>query len=48
VTVRRHTNLAEAGRNDAEYWRRIPAAERILLAWQLSDEQWRLAGHPPR
>ena len=44
MTMRRFESAAEADRHDLEYWQRIPAAERLLLVWQLSQEQWQLAG----
>jgi hypothetical protein len=47
LTARRFSSNAEADRHDAEYWRQIPAAERVLLAWRLSVEQWALTGRMP-
>jgi hypothetical protein len=47
VTVRRYSSAAEADRHDVEYWMQIPEAERVLQAWRLSVELWRLNGHPP-
>jgi hypothetical protein len=44
VTVRRFASHAEAEQHDAEYWRRLPPDERVLLAWRLSVEQWELLG----
>jgi hypothetical protein len=46
LTARRFTSNAEADRHDAEFWQRLPASERVLLAWRLSVEHWRLAGQP--
>ena len=46
VTVRRFTSNADADRHDADYWRSLPHAERVLLAWRLSEEQWTLRGEP--
>ena len=46
VSVRRFASAADADRAELDYWRQIPAAERVLLVWQLSQEQWQLAGHP--
>ena len=46
VTVRRFASAAEADRAELDYWLTIPAAGRVLLVWQLSCEQWALAGHP--
>jgi len=47
VTVRRFASLAEADRHDLEYWMQMTEAERVLLAWQLSQELWRLRGDLP-
>jgi hypothetical protein len=47
VTARQFPSNSEADRHDAEFWRRIPAHERVLLAWQLSVEQWQLVGRAP-
>jgi hypothetical protein len=44
VTVRRYSSAAEADRHDLEYWMQIPDAERVLQAWRLSTELWRLRG----
>jgi hypothetical protein len=44
ITVRRFASNAEADRHDAEYWRQLTPDERVLLAWQLSVEQWELLG----
>ena len=46
ITGRRFASAAEADRADLEYWRQMPAAERVLLVWQLSQEQWELSGQP--
>jgi len=46
VTARRFSSNAEADRHDAEFWRQMPAHERVLLAWQLSVEQFELLGRP--
>jgi hypothetical protein len=43
MTVRRFASAAEADRHDLEYWQAIPAEERVLQVWRLSEEQWRLA-----
>jgi hypothetical protein len=42
LTVTRFASSADADRCDAEYWRQIPEAERVLQAWRLSVELWRL------
>ena len=47
VTVRRYDSNGDADRDDADYWRTLPAAERVLMVWRLSLEQWRLRGEPP-
>lgn len=47
VVVRVYRSHAEQERDDAAYWRGIPAAERVLEAWHLSEELWRLAGQYP-
>ena len=38
---------ADADREDRAYWQQIPEAERVLEAWRLSQELWRLKGGPP-
>ena len=47
MTVRRYSSLAEADRHDLEFWMQIPEADRILQAWRLSQELWRLRGELP-
>ncbi|MCL4814602.1 MAG: hypothetical protein KJ061_19110 [Vicinamibacteraceae bacterium] len=47
VTVRRFSSNAEADRHDLDYWKQIPPADRVRLAWTLSVEQWQLAGRQP-
>lgn len=47
MVVRVYRNHAEQEWDDAAYWRSIPAAERVLEAWHLSEELWRLAGQYP-
>jgi hypothetical protein len=47
VTVRRFASNAEADRHDAEFWRQLPADERVALVWRLSVEQWALLGRQP-
>jgi len=44
VTVRRFASAEEADRHDLEYWRQLSDADRVLYAWQLSQELWRLRG----
>src|SRR5207302_10383485 len=43
LTTRRFASNADAARADDEYWRGLSQSDRVLLAWQLSVEQWRLA-----
>lgn len=47
MTVRRYGSSAEADRHDLEYWLQVSPAERILQAWRLSEELWRLRGDFP-
>jgi len=47
ITVRRYANAAEADRHDLEYWRQLSDADRVLYAWRLSVEPWRLRGELP-
>jgi hypothetical protein len=47
VTVRRYASNAEADQHDRDYWKQIPAADRVRLVWTLSVEQWQLAGRLP-
>jgi hypothetical protein len=47
MTVRRFASNAEADRHDAEFWRRMPPHERVMLAWRLSIDQWQLLGRAP-
>ena len=42
MTVRRYATMADADGGDLAYWQSIPPAERVLQAWRLSQEQWRL------
>jgi hypothetical protein len=42
MTVRRYASTADADRDDLAYWQSIPPGERVLQAWRLSEEQWRL------
>ena len=39
VTVRRYASNAEADQHDLEYWKQVPAADRVRLVWTLSVEQ---------
>ena len=45
MTTRLFPSLRESDRHDLAFWRQIPAAERVLLAWTLSVEQWTLSEH---
>lgn len=47
VTVRRFASAVQADRHDLEYWMQMPDAERVLEAWRLSQELWRLRGDLP-
>jgi hypothetical protein len=40
LTVRRFASSGDADRDDLDYWRQIPVADRILSVWRLSVEQW--------
>jgi hypothetical protein len=42
ITVRRYASALDADRRDLEFWMRVSAADRVLLVWQLSLEQWQL------
>jgi hypothetical protein len=44
MTVRRFASAAEADRHDLEYWLSLPASERLLQVWRLSEELWRWRG----
>src|SRR5439155_3137134 len=44
ITVRRYTDAAEADRHDLEFWMQMSDAERVMQAWRLSEEIWRLRG----
>jgi hypothetical protein len=47
MTVRRFASASEADRHDLDYWRQIPADERVLQVWRLTREQWQLHGERP-
>src|SRR2546426_9443659 len=47
MTVRRFASSAEADRHDLEFWHQIPERERVIQAWRLSQEGWRLRGDLP-
>jgi hypothetical protein len=47
LTVRRFASHAEADQHDLEFWKQIPAGDRVRLVWQLSVEQWQLLGRKP-
>jgi hypothetical protein len=44
MQVKVYASLAEHDRDNAAYWATIPDAERVLEAWRLSEELWRLRG----
>jgi hypothetical protein len=45
--IRVYHSIEAHDADDAAYWLSIPVAERVLLTWQLSEEQWRLRGADP-
>jgi predicted N-formylglutamate amidohydrolase len=45
ITVRGSASSAEADRH--EFWMQMSDAERVMQAWRLSEEIWRLRGGPP-
>jgi len=47
MQVRIFRSHAEQAREDAAYWAALPASERVLEVWCLSEEQWRLRGDFP-
>ena len=47
MSIRRFSSSAEADRHDAEFWRLIPEAERVVQVWRLSLEVWQLRGDSP-
>jgi hypothetical protein len=47
MQVRVYPSLAAHDRDDAQYWAALPAAERVLQVWKLSEAQWRLRGEFP-
>ena len=47
MQVRVFRSHAEQARADAAYWSAIPADQRVLEVWRLSEEQWRLRGEFP-
>jgi hypothetical protein len=47
ITVRRYESSAEADRHDVEFWRQLSDAERVMQAWRLSLDLWRLRGDLP-
>jgi hypothetical protein len=44
VTLRLSRTWQEAEKADREFLEKLTPAERILLTWQLSKEQWELKG----
>ncbi len=44
MTIRRYASAAKSDKGDLDYWRSLTDAERVLQAWRLSQEQWRLRG----
>ena len=47
MTVRRYPSSREADAADLPYWQQLTDAERVLHAWRLSVELWRLKGELP-
>lgn len=47
ITVRKFTSHEEADKADLAYWMQSSPAERVLLVWQLSVDQYQLRGDPP-
>jgi hypothetical protein len=46
ITVRHYPSATDADRDDLAFWARLTEAERVLQAWRLSREPWRLRGGP--
>jgi hypothetical protein len=44
VTVRRFASFEEADRHELEYWAQLTDEARVLQAWILSRDLWRLRG----
>jgi hypothetical protein len=44
ISVRVSRTPAEAEKADRDFLRQLTPADRILLTWQLSKEQWELKG----
>lgn len=44
MQVRVYPSIQAHLRDDAAYWAALPAAERVIQVWRLSEEQWRLRG----
>ena len=47
ITVRRYASAADTDRHELEFWMQMSDAERVLQAWRLSEESWRLRGDLP-
>jgi hypothetical protein len=47
IEMRVYDSLAAHDRDDARFWRAIPAGDRVLQVWRLSEAQWRLRGEFP-
>jgi hypothetical protein len=47
MTVARYETAAEADRHDLAFWMQMTEAERVVHAWRLSQELWRLRGDLP-
>lgn len=47
MQVQVYRSLAAHQHDDAVYWASLPVDVRVLQAWKLSEEQWRLRGELP-
>lgn len=47
MQIRVYRGFAEHARDNAAYWAAIPAAERVMEVWRLSEELWRMRGEFP-
>jgi hypothetical protein len=47
MQVRVYPSIKAHLRDDAAYWAALPAAERVMQVWRLSEEQWHLRGEFP-
>ena len=47
ISARVYRSAAEQDADDPQWWLQIPPAERVLLCWRLSEEQYRMKGEFP-